>query len=75
MFKMCPFLIHVMVRNGCPERALRPQADILKQPFRLRGVHIFVNRSLHRNRMMILMLCFLVVRAATQSRHSNGRFA
>jgi hypothetical protein len=72
---MLPFLIHFMARNGGPEPLLRSLSGILKQPFRLRGVHILDQRSLHRNRMLLLLLSFLVVQVATKSRPSNCNFA
>ena len=73
--KMLSFLIHFTARNGSPELVLRSLSGIPKQPFRLRGVHSFVNRSLHRNRMLLLLFSFVVVQVAAQSRPSNGRFA
>ncbi len=75
MSKMISVLIHVMARNGCPELALGSLSGILKQQFRLRGVHIFVNRSLRQTRMLIVLLSFLVVQVVAQSRPSNGSFS
>jgi hypothetical protein len=72
---MLPFLIHCMARNGGPEPILRSLSGILKQPFRLRGMHILDHRCLHWNRMLILLLSFLLGQVATQSRPSNGSFA
>jgi hypothetical protein len=48
---------------------------ILKQPFRLRGVHIVGNRGLHRKCSLLVWTRLLVVRVATHNRPSNGSFA
>jgi hypothetical protein len=75
MLKMLPCLIHFIARNRNPKPVVQSLSGILKQQFRLRGVHISVNRRWHRNRMLLLLLSFLAVQVATQSRPSNGGFA
>jgi hypothetical protein len=72
---MLSALVHFAARNGSPEPVLRHLPGILKQQFRLRGVHILDHRSLHRNRMLILLLSLLVMQVAAQSRPPNGSFA
>jgi hypothetical protein len=69
-YAMQSVLLQRLCRYGCGmlnPAILKPEhpSGILKQPFRLRGVHIVGNMGLHRNCSLLVWISLLLVRVAT----------